>query len=83
MDDRFKRRKTILTNEQVSRINNIDVLSQIYDIDFLRLWVNNWAEWRTSGDGGKGRNDIVKITQSRKDEYVEREHRFLDALRRR
>ena len=63
MNNRFKRRKTILSNRQVAKLTTIDVLSQIYDIQFLKHWVNYYAEWRTSGDKGKGRKDIVDISK--------------------
>lgn len=61
MDNRFKRRKTILSNRQVAIINTLDVLSQLYDIVFLEKWVDGFAEWRTSGDSGRGRQDITDI----------------------
>jgi hypothetical protein len=63
LNDNYKRRKTILHTRQVSKITTIDVLSQIWDITFLKEWINNYSEWRTSGDGGRGRNDIVDISK--------------------
>jgi len=62
LNDRYKRRKTILGLRQVSKLTTIDVISQLYDIEFLKNWVTNYAEWRTSG-GGQGRQDIVDITK--------------------
>jgi len=62
MDGRYRRRKTILTDRQITKLTTLDVVAQIYDIEFLKNWVNFYAEWRTSG-GGKGRQDIVDITK--------------------
>lgn len=61
MDNRFKRRKTILNNRQVVYINTLDVIAQLYDIPFLKKWVDGFAEWRTSGDRGRGRTDVTDI----------------------
>lgn len=63
LNDRYKRRKTILQTFQVAPLTTIDVMSIIYDIPFLKMWVRHFAEWRTSGDGGKGRKDIVDISK--------------------
>lgn len=64
MNDKFKRRKTILDNRQVFTLSILDVLSQLYDIQFIKDWISYYAEWRTSGDNGKGRQDIVDIAKS-------------------
>lgn len=62
MNNQYKRRKTILdNNQQVKVITTLDVISQLYDITFLKLWIRRFGEWRTSGEGGQGRKDIVDI----------------------
>lgn len=63
MNDKYKRRKTILNNEQVPLITSLDVIAQIYDMPFLKAWVDWYAEWRTSGDNGIGRQNIVDIAK--------------------
>jgi len=81
LNEKYKRRKTILNNRQVSKITTIDVLGQIYDISYIKMWINNYGEWRTSGDGGKGRQDIVEIA---KFSYMQREQErkeLLDMIR--
>lgn len=61
MNNRFKRRKTILDSlQQVKVITTLDVISQLYDIQFLKLWIRYFGEWRTSNEG-QGRTDIVDI----------------------
>jgi hypothetical protein len=81
LNDKYKRRKTILNNSQVGKITTIDVLAQIYNIDFFRRWVNNFAEWRTSGDGGKGRQDIVDISKFHYTQMEDDRKSLLKALR--
>ena len=71
LDNRFKRRKTNLHQRMMSAITTLDVLAQIYDIDFIKLWVSNYCEYLTS-EGGQGRKDIVDITKF----SIERENAF-------
>ena len=61
MNEKYKRRKTNLQERQVSLITTLDVIAQLYDIDFLKNWVDWYTEFKTSV-GGKGRDDIVKIS---------------------
>lgn len=81
LNDRHRRRKTILSNRQVSPITTLDVIGQIYDLPFLKKWVKTFSEWRTSGDGGKGRNDIVEISKFHYDQEQQRNSDLLDAVR--
>jgi hypothetical protein len=81
LNDSYKRRKTILNNRQVAKITTIDVISQIYDIPFLKSWVNNFGEWRTSGDNGKGRQDIVEISKFQYSEIKKDREELITALR--
>ena len=81
LNDNYKRRKTILNNSQVAKITTIDVISQIYDVQFLREWVHNFAEWRTSGDNGKGRQDIVEISKFHYNQMQDDRRDLMDALR--
>ena len=62
-NSKYWKRKTILTNRQVPKLTTLSVISQIYDIDFLRNWVNDFSEFRTSGDKGRGRSDIVDVSK--------------------
>jgi hypothetical protein len=81
MNEKFKRRKTILDNRQVFTISVLDVISQLYDITFLKDWINYYAEWRTSGDSGKGRQDIVDIAKSHVMENQQQQQSFMDRIR--
>lgn len=81
LNDKFKRRKTILNNTQVPDITTIDVLAQIYDIEFLQLWIDSYGEWRTSGDGGKGRQDIVEISKFQYAEMKNSQEQLMNILR--
>lgn len=61
MDDNYKRRKTVLTNKQIAPISTLDTIAQLYDIAWLQKFLDNYAEWRTSGDKGRGRQDVTDI----------------------
>ena len=63
-DETHKRRKTILRGREIPLLSTMDVVSQLWDIKFLKYWVDYYAEWKTSGDGGRGRNDIVEVAKS-------------------
>lgn len=62
LNEQFRRRKTILNERQIAKLTTIDVISQLYDIRFLKDWVLSYAEFKTSS-GGKGRQDIVDIAK--------------------
>jgi hypothetical protein len=81
MNDEFRRRKTILDNSQVPAITVIDVIAQIYDIQFLQEFITYFAEWRTSGDKGKGRQDIVDISKFQYAEQQKMNEQFMDIMR--
>jgi len=82
MDDRFKRRKTILTNKQVTYLTSLDVISQLYDIPFLKKWVDTFAEWRTSGDKGRGRTDVTDIFKFASLHQREKDKELINMIRR-
>ena len=81
LDNRFKRRKTILTNAQVPKITTLDVIATLYRIVWLKRWCNTYGESRTSGDGGKGRNDIVEISKFHYMEMKKERDELINALR--
>lgn len=82
LDSKHKRRKTILNNnKQVALITSLDVIAQLYDITFLKQWIDNYAEWRTSGDKGKGRQDIVDISKFHYAEMQKRDDQIFNLLR--
>ena len=83
LNDKYKKRKTILSNRQVPSLTTLEVLAQLYDIEFLKHWVDSYGEWRTSGDGGKGRKDIVDITKFSLDREESRHNDMMNALGRR
>lgn len=81
MNDKFRRRKTILDNRQSFFISTLDEVSQLNEIQFLKDWIIYYAEWRTSGDGGRGRNDIVEIAKSHILTEQQNKESFLSGLR--
>lgn len=80
-DNKYKRRKTVLNTRQIAKLTTIDVLSQIYDVPFLKAWVNYYAEWRTSGDKGRGRQDIVDISKFHYAQQKEHNQQILDLMK--
>jgi len=58
-------------------------LADLYDVEFLKKWVSDFGEWRTSGDGGKGRQDIVDITKFNYQKQDEVRTELMNALKRR
>ena len=81
LNDKFKRRKTILTDRQVYLITTLDVIAQVYDIPFLKSWVDYYAEWKTSGMGGQGRKDIVEISKFKYAEQQKLQSEMLGLMR--
>lgn len=64
LDDKNIKGKTILDNRQVTAITLMNWGGQVYDIPFLNEFVHNWCRYRISGDGGKGRQDLISIAQA-------------------
>lgn len=81
MDEKFKRRKTSLHSiRQVGLITTLDVIAQIYDIPFLKKYVDWYAEWMTSIDA-MGRKDIVDISKFRFEENEKHQNRLMELAR--
>jgi hypothetical protein len=64
LDEKNIKGKTILDNRQVTAITLMNWAGQVYDIPFLNEFVHNWCRYRISGDGGKGRQDLISIAQA-------------------
>jgi len=79
MDDRFKRRKTIIDERQISSLTTLDTIGMIYDIEFINNWIPSYLEYRTS-KGGEGRKQIVDIAQSMMNRNQERFDNVLEVL---
>jgi len=81
LNEKFKRRKTVLGNtRQVGLLSALDVISQIYDIPFLKQYIDYYAQWLTSIDA-RGRQDIVDISKFRFDEQSKFNSQILDMAR--
>jgi len=79
MNDDYQRRKTNVSPQQVSIINTLDVIAQLYEIDFLKLWVDGFGQWRTSVSG-KGREDIVKIGMAQYEQMEKHNQELMNML---
>ncbi len=62
MDERYKRRKTRLSKKIIGHITVLDTLAQIWDIDFLKNFLDSYTEYLTSVDG-KARQEVVDIAK--------------------
>jgi len=81
LNEKFKRRKTVLkTNKQVSLLSALDVISQIYDIPFLKQYIDYYAQWLTSIEG-RGRTDVVEISKFRFEEQSKFNSQILELAR--
>jgi len=81
LNEKFKRRKTVLgNNRQVGLLSALDVISQIYDIPFLKQYIDYYAQWLTSIDA-RGRSDIVDISKFRFDEQNKFNSQILEMAR--
>lgn len=80
MNEKFKRRKSVLVNHrQVGLITTLDVIAQMYDIPFLKNYIDWYLELLTS-IGGAGRKDIVDISKFRFEERDKLNNQLLQAL---
>lgn len=81
LDDKNIKGKTILDNRQVTAITLMNWGGQVYDIPFLNEFVHNWCRYRISGDGGKGRQDLIAIAQAIQLERNKDMENYRDMLR--
>lgn len=79
LNEKWKRRKTRLRSRQISALTTLDTLAQVYDIEFLKQWVEGYTEYLTS-EGGQGRQEIVDITKYTLDKEVSRQQAILEGL---
>jgi len=77
---KHKRRLTILNEYQIPFLTSLDVIAQVYDIPFLKSWVDNYTEYRTSLNG-IGRTQIVDIAKFRHDENEKNANRMFELMR--
>lgn len=80
LNDKFGRRKTvILDNRQAGILTALDVIARVYDIPFLKTYIEWYTEFLTSIDA-RGRNDIVDISKFRFTEQQKINDRMLDLM---
>ena len=79
LNEKWRRRKTRLKNRTIPALTTIDTLANIYDVQFLKYWIDSYTEYVTSLDG-KGRQEIVDITKFTIDKEKERNQQIMEAL---
>jgi len=62
LNEKYKRRKTILKPRQVFALSRIDTFAQLWDVQFFKTFYDSETEHLTSV-GGQGRKDIVDIVK--------------------
>jgi len=81
LNEQFKRRKTALNDvKQFGLLASLDVIAQIYDIPFLRKYVDYYMELLTSINA-RGRTDIVDISKFRFEEQSKLNNQLLELAR--
>jgi len=80
MNGNYKRRKTIIPIKKVSLLTTLDVISQLRDVTFLKLFIDDYLEYLTSV-GGIGRQDIVKISVYSGEQSEKRNSELLEILK--
>jgi hypothetical protein len=79
LNEKWRRRKTRLRSRAMAALTTLDVLGQVYDIEWLQHWVSNYTEYLTSEDG-KGRAEIVDITKYTLDKEISRQQQLMEGL---
>ena len=82
LDNRFKRRKSNISERVISVLATLDTIAMKYDIDFLKQWIPAYLGYRTSKDG-EARKQITDIAQSMINQQNERFDRVMDIMGRR
>ena len=66
LNEKWRKRKTVLRERVISSLSTLDTLAQLYDVKFLHEWITAYTEYITSKEG-RGRQDIVDIAKYRID----------------
>lgn len=82
LNEKWRRRKTNIRSRSSSALSTIDTIAQLYDVTFLKQWVDAYTEYVTSVDG-KGRQDIVDITKFSIERQDQRQKELMEVLGRR
>jgi hypothetical protein len=79
LNEKWRRRKTILRDRVISALATLETISKIWDVEFLQQWIPYYCEYLTSS-GGKGRQDIVDITKFSIDRENQREENIMSMM---
>jgi len=82
LNEKWRRRKTILKDRYIADLTTLENIAELYDIQWLREWIDNFTEYVTSSDG-RGRKDIVEIAKYSIDKEASYQNQLLEALGRR
>lgn len=62
LNEKWRKRKTRLRDRSVPALTTLETLADLYDVEWLRNWIDSYTEYVTSEDG-KGRQEIVDIAK--------------------
>lgn len=62
LNEKWRKRKTRLRDRSISALTTLDTIADLYDVQWLRSWIDSYTEYVTSSDG-KGRQEIVDIAK--------------------
>lgn len=74
---------TILEPEQVNGLVLMDWAGNTYDIEFLKNYARKYPVYRVSGDGGRGRKEIIEIAKAIQMDKADQNNKMLEMLGRR
>jgi len=82
LNDKWNRRKTRLRSRLICKLSTLDTLAQLWEIEFLKTFIEGYTEYMTSLDG-KGRQEIVDITKYTIDKETSARKEMMEVLGRR
>ena len=82
LNEKWRKRKTVLRERSVSALTTLETIAYLYDVEWLREWVDSYTDYVTSANG-RGRQDIVDITKYRIDQENSMRKEMLEVMGRR
>ena len=79
LNEKYRKRKTIIRNRSIPALTTLETLANLYEVQWLREWINSFTEYLTSSEG-QGRKDIVDIAKFSIDREVQARKEIFELL---